>query len=89
MKIGEVEGGLRKLGARRRDTGDRVYTVRCDCGMWLGWTKLSRQPRSRDLGPSLARLIPQQLNVDAAMWADIAGCTKGRDEYLVARGHAH
>jgi hypothetical protein len=87
MTFRDVERAVRKLEPEVRDTGDRICKVYC-CGTVVGWTKVSRkQGRNSEVGPRLLALIPKQLEIERRLFEDIAGCTKGRREYLDARGH--
>lgn len=88
MTFAEVERAVNKLAPEIRDRGDRIFTVRCGGGHITGWTKVSRKKgTNKDLGHYIEAAIPKQLGIARALWTDIAGCTKGRTEYLAARAH--
>jgi hypothetical protein len=91
VKIGDVKRGVQKLtDSPPRITTDILWTVECPaCGIYLGWTKVSKKPDGTDLGRFIEGSIPHQLNIPSALWRDIAGCTRGLDEYLASRGHSH
>jgi hypothetical protein len=85
----ELEQRVRKLTSTYRDTGDRIYTVECGCGILLGATKVGRhRGHNKEVGHPVLRQIPRQLKIDGDLWRDIVGCTKSRPDYLIARGHA-
>lgn len=85
----ELEERIRKLTKIYRDTGDRFYTVECDCGELLGATKVGRhRGAKKNVGSPVLSVIPRQLKINNALWRDIVGCTKSRPDYLAARGHA-
>ncbi len=87
MTFEEIERAVAKLRPIIRNTGDRIFRVEC-CGTMLGWTKRSmRKGRGKDAGPDIVAAIPRQLNIESRLWREIAGCTKGRPDYLEARGH--
>lgn len=84
----ELERRVRKLTKEYRDTGDRIYTVVCRCGMVLGTTKVGRhRGQKKDVGQPVMKQIPRQLKIDGPLWREIAGCSQGRPEYIAARGH--
>ncbi|MEP7360731.1 MAG: hypothetical protein ABI744_04040 [Chloroflexota bacterium] len=88
MKFLELEGTVRrKLDAAARESGDRILSVHCACGVLLGKTKVSRKPNEQ-IGPGIAARIPQQLGITKQLWVDIYSCHKGRAEYIAAHGHA-
>lgn len=89
MKTGEARRGVGKLVPSMRDTGDQIFTVKCDCGAKVGWTKLSKKPAGHDLGGILEGLMAHQLGISIALWRSIAGCTRGRDDYLEVRRARH
>lgn len=89
MTTDEAVAGVRKLDPVSRDTGDRQYRLVCECGTYLGWTKMSRKPGNAHLGPWLEGAMAQQLGIEKALWRDIAACSKGRREFLAAHGHLH
>lgn len=85
----DLEKRVRKLSTIYRDSGDRIYMIECECGDLLGTTKVGRHRGSKkDVGDPVLKQIPRQLKIDGPLWRDIVGCTKSRDEYIVARGHA-
>ena len=87
----ELERAVAKLKPQVDDTGDRQLRVYCDrCGELLGRTKVSRRKGTgKDVGPMILGAVSRQLNVEAPLWRDILGCSKGRPEYVNARGHSH
>lgn len=88
MTWDELERAVRKLDPETRDTGDRIWIIKC-CGRTVGYCKRSRaRGRKKDIGRVVAGQIPAELGIDRALWRDIAGCSKGRREYLEARGHS-
>ena len=89
MTQGQALEGVKKLKASHRSTKHDHYSVTCDCGTYLGGTKMSRKPASMQLGASLESAMATQLGIQTGLWRDIAGCTKGLREYLTALGHQH
>lgn len=85
----DLEERVRKLSTEFRDSGDRIYKVRCPyCRTVLGMTKVGRhRGAKKEVGFAVLKQIPRQLKVDGNTWRDIAGCTKSLREYLEARGH--
>lgn len=89
MTWADLEVRIRKLTDIYRDSGDRIYSVECDCGELLGRTKVGRHKgKNKDVGFGVLALIPRQLKVEPDVWHDIAACTKSRPDYIAARGHA-
>ena len=89
MKFADIERTVtKKLHASPHEGGDRKLVIYCECGGYLGWTKVSRKP-SEQVGPMIANAIPKQLGIEGVLWLEIAGCTKGWLDYQTARGHAH
>ncbi len=89
MKFGEVDAAVRvKLRGIVRESGDRILHVVCECGTELGWTKVSRKPNEQ-IGQDLVSLIQKQLNIPKQLLVEIVGCSKGRTDYQIARGHGH
>jgi hypothetical protein len=87
MNFADIERGVRKLQPTVRETDHRIFLVVCTCGTLLGRTKVSRKA-SDTVGKAIASSIPRQLNIPRSLWAEIAGCSKGRGEYLAHFGHA-
>jgi hypothetical protein len=88
MTWDELERAIRKLRPDERESGDRVWIVKC-CGATIGWCKRSRgRGRNKDVGPRVRGLIPKELGIPRDLWEDIAACSKSRPEYLEALGHA-
>jgi hypothetical protein len=85
----DAVGGLVKLKAKERTTGDRQYRLVCECGTYLGFTKMSRNVGSQTLGDNLESLMARQLGITSSLWRSIAGCQKGLREFLTAHGHWH
>lgn len=84
----ELEKRVRKLTTTYRDTGDRIYSVTCECGTLLGTTKVGRhRGKHKDVGFPVLRQIPRQLKIESELWDDIVECTKSREDYIAARGH--
>lgn len=85
----ELEKRIRKLTSNYRDTGDRIYSVDCECGTLLGTTKVGRhRGKGKDVGHPVLRQIPRQLKIDGDLWDEIVACTKSRADYIAARGHS-
>ena len=89
MTRDDAAAGLKKLDPVTRTTGDRQYRLVRDCGAYLGWTKMSRKLGTAHLGAALEVAMAQQLGIRKALWREIAGCTRGLREFLVAHGHWH
>ncbi len=88
MTWDELERAVAKLRPDERQSGDKVWVVKC-CGTTIGWCKRSRgRGRRKDIGPDILSLVPKQLSISRVLWDEIAACRKGRPEYLEARGHA-
>ena len=84
----DLEERVRKLTAEYRDSGDRIYKVRCHCGLVLGTTKVGRhRGRKKEVGYPILKQIPIQLKIGGDLWREIVGCSKSLPEYIVARGH--
>jgi len=88
VKHGEAAAAVDKLSPKKRDTGDRIFNVLCDGDHVIGWTKMSRRPSGEDLSHNLEGLMVRQLQVTKPFWRELAGCTKGRSDYLALRDHA-
>ncbi len=85
----ELEKRVRKLTSTYRDSGDRIYTIECECGDLLGVTKVGRhRGTKKDVGDTVLKQIPRQLKIEGPLWRQIVGCTKSRPDYIAARGHA-
>ena len=85
----DAVAGLKKLPASARNTGDRQYRIVCECGAYLGFTKMSRNTGNRNISANLESLMARQMGISTRLWRDIAGCTKGLREFLTAQGHWH
>lgn len=89
MKFRELERVVvQKLRARVTEGADRKFRVVCDCGDYLGWTKVSRKPNEQ-IGAPIEAKIPGQLGINRPLWEEISGCRKGWLDYQAALGHAH
>lgn len=90
MTHGEAADGLKKLDpAFRPGARHPQFRVSCDCGAYLGQTRMSRKRASVQLGAQLVSAMATQLGIDTRLWRDIAGCSKGQREFLTAHGHWH
>ena len=88
MTWDELERAIKKLRPDDRESGDRVWIVKC-CGATIGWCKRSRaKGRKKDIGVTIRGQIPRQLQIPRPLWEDIAACSKSRPDYLEALGHA-
>ena len=88
MNQRDALSGLDKLEAEEyRPGADHwFFRVRCRQGHYFVNTKLSHKPGRNVLGPDLVAQMARQLLIQPAFWRQIAGCTRGRDDYLaVAR----
>jgi hypothetical protein len=85
----DLEERVQKLTRDFRDSGDRIYSVTCVCGVLLGTTKVGRhRGKQKGVGQPILKQIPRQLKIEGPLWRDIVACSKARGEYIVARGHA-
>ena len=84
MTTREATRGVNKLAPTSRESGDRIFEVRCDCGTKVGWTKLSRKAPGADLGNRLPSIMAHQLGISLELWRLLAGCQRGRPDYLEA-----
>lgn len=90
MTLGEALQGLKKLNASFRSGAKHPqFRVHCDCGAYLGHTRVSRKGATMQLGARLESAMATQLGIDVHLWRDIAGCQRGQREYLTALGHWH
>ena len=88
MTGGEAERGVLKLLPTVVNTHHRMYRVTCGCGTYLARTFLSHGSSGKDIGTN-ANKMAHQLRIPMTLFRDLAGCTAGRSEYLLARGHNH
>lgn len=65
-----------------------MFRIICDCGQYLARTHLSHQTGGRDID-YLASKMARQLGISLPVFQDIVGCSRGRRDYLDARGHHH
>jgi hypothetical protein len=89
VKTADALIGLEKLIPGVRESGDRVFIVRCECGAKIGWTKLSRKTAGYDLGTNLEGMMAHQLGIRTDLWRLIAGCQRERPDYLAAHRGDH
>lgn len=70
-----------KLGMTLDERDHRVYKLHIE-GRFIAQTKVSRGSGYDTLGRELVSAMARDLNGPARFFRDIAGCTKGPDEYL-------